>query len=144
MARPQPAPSMDSLVGMDAKMAALAKLEMLQEEVDAVNARRKSNRVLRRAIKTWRRGDITKAGQLALEATVDAGEAFERARDRVVGQLELGGDGDRGQRVAHVVLTRQIELDRKLGHLHAVAALAGELHLAAGQRARPPRGRFRP
>ncbi|HXC55547.1 MAG TPA: tetratricopeptide repeat protein [Rhizomicrobium sp.] len=69
MARPQALPSMDSLVGMDAKLEALAKLEMLQEEVDAALARRKSNGILRRAIRTWRRGDITRAGQLALAAT---------------------------------------------------------------------------
>ncbi len=69
MARPQPAPSMDSLVGIDAKMEALNKLEMLQEEVDAALARRKSNGFLRRAIKAWRRGDITRAGQLALSST---------------------------------------------------------------------------
>ena len=69
MARPQPLPSMDSLVGIDAKMAALAKLELLQEEVDAALARKKSNGFLRRAIKAWRRGDITRAGQLALTST---------------------------------------------------------------------------
>jgi len=60
---------MDSLVGIDAKMEALAKLETLQEEVDAALARRKSNGILRRGIKSWRRGDIVRAGQLALEAT---------------------------------------------------------------------------
>ncbi len=69
MAQPQPAPSLDSLVGFDAKMEALAKLELLQEEVDAALARRKSNGLLRRAIKAWRRGDITRAGQLALSST---------------------------------------------------------------------------
>jgi len=69
MAQPQPAPSMDSLVGIDAKMEALTKLEAFQEEVHAAVARKKSNGVLRRAIKAWRRGDITRAGQLALDAT---------------------------------------------------------------------------
>ena len=69
MARPQPAPSMDALVGIDAKMEALDKLEMLQEEVNAALSRRKSNGMLRRAIKAWRRGDITRAGQLALQST---------------------------------------------------------------------------
>jgi len=69
MAQPAPIQSMDSLVGMDAKMQAIAKLEMLQEEVHAAIARRKSNGLLRRAIKAWRRGDITRAGQLALAST---------------------------------------------------------------------------
>lgn len=69
MARPQPLPSLDSLAGFDAKMAALAKLEALQEEADAALARRKSNGILRRGIGAWRRGDIARAGQLALEAT---------------------------------------------------------------------------
>src|ERR1700709_2268381 len=69
MARPQPLPSLDSLTGFDAKRAALAKLEQLHEEAYAAVARRKSNAILRRAIRTWRRGDIVKAGQLALAAT---------------------------------------------------------------------------
>jgi len=76
MAQPAPIPSMDSLVGMDAKMQALAKLELLQEEVHSAIARKKSNGALRRAIKAWRRGDITRAGQLALESTnIDEGNA---------------------------------------------------------------------
>ncbi|MBV9903229.1 MAG: tetratricopeptide repeat protein, partial [Alphaproteobacteria bacterium] len=69
MAQPQPVPTMDALVGVDAKMEALAKLEALQEEVDAALARRKSNKILRRAIKAWRKGDHVRAGQLALEST---------------------------------------------------------------------------
>ncbi|HEY0107656.1 MAG TPA: tetratricopeptide repeat protein [Rhizomicrobium sp.] len=70
MAQPQPAPSMDSLVGVDAKMEALAKLEALHDELDAALARKKSNGILRRAIQAWRRGDIARAGRLALESTV--------------------------------------------------------------------------
>src|SRR6201995_1269022 len=69
MARPHALPSLDSQTGFDAKLAALAKLEMLHEEAYAEVARRKSNAILRRAIRTWRRGDIAKAGQLALAAT---------------------------------------------------------------------------
>ncbi|MEI9996335.1 MAG: tetratricopeptide repeat protein [Rhizomicrobium sp.] len=76
MAQPQPLPSLDSLSGMDAKMTALAKLEQLQEETDALLARKKSNGALRRGIKAWRRGDITRAGQLALAAsTLDESNA---------------------------------------------------------------------
>ena len=69
MARPNPLPSLDSLTGVDAKFQALAKLEMLQEEINAALALKKSNGILRRGIKAWRRGDITRAGQLALAAT---------------------------------------------------------------------------
>ena len=70
MALPQAAPSMESLVGVDAKMQALAKLEQLQDEASAALARQKSNKILRRSVKAWRRGDVVKAGQLALEATI--------------------------------------------------------------------------
>jgi tetratricopeptide (TPR) repeat protein len=60
---------MESLVGIDAKMQALAKLEALQEEATAALVRQKSNKILRRSVKAWRRGDIVRAGQLAMEAT---------------------------------------------------------------------------
>ena len=69
MAQVIAAPRIDSLAGMDAKMEALTKLEALAEEVDAALVRRKSNGLVRRAVKTWRRGDIVRSGQLALEAT---------------------------------------------------------------------------
>src|SRR5471030_2700319 len=69
MAQVAAALGLDLLTGVDARMEAIAKLEMLQEEIDAALARRKSNGFLRRAIKAWRRGDIARAGQLALEAT---------------------------------------------------------------------------
>ncbi|MDE1937474.1 MAG: tetratricopeptide repeat protein [Alphaproteobacteria bacterium] len=69
MARIVAALSRETLAGMDAKMEALAKLEAFSEEVDAVLARRKSNSAVRRAVKAWRRGNIPRAGQLALAAT---------------------------------------------------------------------------
>jgi tetratricopeptide (TPR) repeat protein len=69
MAQVIAAPRIKSLAGMDAKLEALDKLEALAEEVDAALARRKSNGLVRRAVKTWRRGDIVRSGQLALEAT---------------------------------------------------------------------------
>jgi len=69
MAQVIAARSMGSLAGMDAKLEALARLEALAEEIDAALARKKSNGLLRRAIKAWRRGDIVRAGQLSLEAT---------------------------------------------------------------------------
>ena len=69
MAQAIAARSIGSLAGIDAKLAALAKLEALAEEIDAELVRRKSNGLLRRAIKAWRRGDIVRSGQLALDAT---------------------------------------------------------------------------
>ncbi len=69
MAQIAAAPGLDSLAGLDARMAAIAKLEKLSEEYDAALARRKSNGVLRRAIKAWQRGDLIRAGQLSLAAT---------------------------------------------------------------------------
>src|SRR5215469_6286296 len=68
MAQPQPLPSLDALAGVDAKLAALEKLEALHEEVHAELARYTSNEKLREAIKAWRSGDIVRAGQLALES----------------------------------------------------------------------------
>ncbi len=69
MAQLASVPGLDSLAGLDARMAAIAKLEQIGEEIDAALARRKSNGVLRRAIKAWQRGDLVRAAQLSLEAT---------------------------------------------------------------------------
>lgn len=69
MAQPLSAPGLDSLAGVDARYDAILKLEMLADEVDAVLARRKSNGILRRGIKAWRRGNISRAAQHALAAT---------------------------------------------------------------------------
>src|SRR3954465_12664982 len=63
------APGLDVLPGQGAHAHALARLEALEEEIAAALARRKSNGLVRRAIKAWRRGDIARAGQLSLEAT---------------------------------------------------------------------------
>lgn len=63
------APGLESLAGRGAHAQALAKLEALSEEIDAALARRKSNGLVRRAIKAWRRGDVVRASQLSLEAT---------------------------------------------------------------------------
>jgi tetratricopeptide (TPR) repeat protein len=93
MAQAAVAPGLDSLAGMDAHADTLTKLEKLSEEIDAALSRRKSNGFLRRAIKNWRRGDIARAGQLALEATQ--------------------ADGSNGQ--AYHVLAMALE---RMGHLH--------------------------
>src|ERR1700761_9098378 len=69
MAKAAPLKSMDSLSGIDARMEALARLEALTDELAAERARHKSNVLLKRAIRAWRKGDIVKAGQWALKAT---------------------------------------------------------------------------
>jgi tetratricopeptide (TPR) repeat protein len=69
MAQVQPALGLDRLTGVDARFAAIAKLEALSEEIDAALARRKSNGFIRRGIKAWHRGDFARAGQHALAAT---------------------------------------------------------------------------
>ena len=51
--------SIDSLSGVDAKMAALERLERLFDQTASQNERHKSNIALKRAVRIWRRGDIT-------------------------------------------------------------------------------------
>ena len=76
MAHQASARRLDETAGIGAHANALARLEMLEEELDAQLARKKSNGLLRRAVKVWRRGDIVRAGQLALDATeADAANA---------------------------------------------------------------------
>jgi hypothetical protein len=67
---------------------------------------------------------------VALEAPADAVELGQALDHRRVGQLELGGDRDRRERVEHVVHARQVERDREVGHAHAVPALHREAHRA--------------
>src|SRR3954464_11609921 len=50
-------------------MQAIDKLEALVGEVVREKARHRSNVALKRAVRTWRKGDIVKAGQWALKAT---------------------------------------------------------------------------
>jgi tetratricopeptide (TPR) repeat protein len=69
MANVAPLQSMDSLSGIDARMEALERLEILTDELAAERARHKSNVLLKRGIRAWRKGDIVKAGQWALKAT---------------------------------------------------------------------------
>lgn len=61
--------SIDSLSGVDARMEALDRLEKLTEEAAAELARHRSNLLLKRGIRAWRKGDIVRAGQWALKAT---------------------------------------------------------------------------
>jgi Flp pilus assembly protein TadD len=69
MAKVAPALRIDSLSGMDAKLEALDKLEALTEEIGAELKRNKSNRYVRLAVLSWRRGKIAAAGRAALKAT---------------------------------------------------------------------------
>ena len=69
MAQVAAALSLNSVAGVGAHQQALAKLERLEEELDAALSRRKSNGLVRRAVKAWQRGDIARAAQLALAAT---------------------------------------------------------------------------
>ena len=69
-----PQPTLDTLAGVDARLQAIDKLEELVNEVVREKARHRSNVLLKRAIKTWRKGDIVKAGQWALKATDIDGE----------------------------------------------------------------------
>jgi tetratricopeptide (TPR) repeat protein len=69
MAQFATAPNLESLAGVGAHAQALAKIEALEEAAEAMVARKKSNGLLRRGIKAWKRGDVVRAGQLSLEAT---------------------------------------------------------------------------
>ncbi|HJS45973.1 MAG TPA: tetratricopeptide repeat protein [Rhizomicrobium sp.] len=64
-----PQPTLDTLAGVDARLQAIDKLEELVNEVVREKERHRSNVALKRAIRTWRKGDIVKAGQWALKAT---------------------------------------------------------------------------
>jgi tetratricopeptide (TPR) repeat protein len=79
MAKALPQPTMNMLAGMDARLAAIDKLEALVHEVVREKARHRSNVFLKRSVRTWRKGDIVRAGQWALKATeadADNSKAF--------------------------------------------------------------------
>jgi len=69
MAQALPLPTLDMLAGVDARLKAIDKLEELFNEVVREKARHRSNICLKRAVRTWRKGDIAGAGQWALKAT---------------------------------------------------------------------------
>jgi len=69
-----PQPTLDTLAGADARLQAIDKLEDLVNEVVREKTRHRSNVALKRAVRTWRKGDIVKAGQWALKATDIDGE----------------------------------------------------------------------
>jgi tetratricopeptide (TPR) repeat protein len=82
--------SIDQLAGIDARLAALTKLEVLSEKLGAVDALHKSNKILQRALRAWRRGDIARAGQHALAAT-QADETNHKAYHVLAMALERMG-----------------------------------------------------
>jgi tetratricopeptide (TPR) repeat protein len=90
MAQAAVAPSLDTLAGIGGHASAIARLEALIDAHDAARARRKSNLLVRRATKAWRRGDIARAGQLALAAT-DADETNAQAYHVLAMALERMG-----------------------------------------------------
>lgn len=74
MAKVAPLQSIDALSGVDARLQAINKLEVLVGEVAREKARHRSNIALKRGIRAWRKGDIVKAGQWALKATEADGD----------------------------------------------------------------------
>lgn len=89
-AKPLQNPSIDALSGVDARMQALDKLEGLVNEVSREKRRHRSNVALKRGIKSWRKGDIVKAGQWALKAT-EADEENSKAFHVLAMALERMG-----------------------------------------------------
>src|SRR4029078_2030283 len=69
MAQALPQTTMNSRAGVDARLQAIDKLEELFSEVVREKARHRSNIAPRRAARSWRKGDLEKAGQWALKAT---------------------------------------------------------------------------
>lgn len=81
---------MDSLSGVDAKMAALERLEQLFDQTAAADQRRKSNIALKRAVRTWRKGEISRSAQWALKA-VQADDSNSKAYHLLAMGLERMG-----------------------------------------------------
>ena len=69
MAKAAPLKSIDALSGVDARMEAIDKLEVLVNEVAREKRHHRSNIALKRGIRAWRKGDIVRSGQWALKAT---------------------------------------------------------------------------
>jgi tetratricopeptide (TPR) repeat protein len=101
-------PTLDSLTGADARMQAIEKLEELFNEAVQEKARHRSNVALKRAVRTWRKGDIVKAGQWALKAT-DADSQNPKAFHVLAMALERMGHLHK----ALVTYERAFELDKE-------------------------------
>ncbi|HKQ10644.1 MAG TPA: tetratricopeptide repeat protein [Rhizomicrobium sp.] len=106
MAKVLPQPTLDTLAGVDARLQAIDKLEELVNEVVQEKTRHRSNVALKRAVRTWRKGDIVKAGQWALKATdIDSGNS--KAFHVLAMALERMGH----QHKALITYERAFELD---------------------------------
>ena len=81
MAQAAAALGLDMLAGVGAHQSALAKLEALEEELDGALSRRKSNGLVRRATKVWRRGEIVPA---PMAVAITGFRPIERAREPAV------------------------------------------------------------
>src|SRR3954471_21354960 len=106
MARALPQPTMNSLAGVDARLQAIDKLEELVEEVVREKTRHRSNIALKRAVRTWRKGDIVRAGQWALKAT-EADSSSSKAFHVLAMALERMGHLHK----ALITYERSFELD---------------------------------
>jgi len=106
MAKALPQPTLDTLAGVDARLQAIDKLEELFNEVVREKARHRSNVLLKRAVRTWRKGDIVRAGQWALKAT-DADSENPKAFHVLAMALERMGHLHK----ALVTYERAFELD---------------------------------
>src|SRR5690242_10654451 len=100
--------SIDSLSGVDARLEALDRLEKLTEEAAAEIARHRSNLLLKRGIRAWRKGEIVRAGQWALKAT-EVDETNAKAFHVLAMALERMGH----QHKALVTYERAYQLDPK-------------------------------
>ena len=98
--------SIDSLSGVDARLEALDRLEKLTEEAAAEIARHRSNLLLKRGIRAWRKGEIVRAGQWALKAT-EVDETNAKAFHVLAMALERMGH----QHKALVTYERAFQLD---------------------------------
>lgn len=98
--------SIDSLSGVDARMEAIDRLEKLTDEVAAEIARHRSNILLKRGIRFWRRGEIVRAGQWAMKAA-ERDETNAKAYHVLAMALERMGH----QHKALVTYERALELD---------------------------------
>jgi tetratricopeptide (TPR) repeat protein len=66
----------DSRTGMGASEDSLARVEAATKAVASIGARLRSNKLIAKALKCWKRGDTAAAAKLALEATqADEGNA---------------------------------------------------------------------
>lgn len=98
--------TIDSLSGVDAKMAALERLENLFDQAAAEKQRHRSNVALRRAVKLWRQGRIADAAKWALKA-VNQDDANPKAYHLLGMTLERMGHVHK----ALVTYERAFELD---------------------------------